>query len=391
MRILLVTHYFSTHRGGVESVAQCLAQRLAQEPDVAMDWMASDCDATPDGLPPRLRYIPARSCNAIERCSGLPYPLWSWGAIRRLWQAVTDCDVVHLHDSLYMGNVLAFVFARRQRRPVIVTQHVGEIGRARWLPRAALWLLNRTLARMVLSGADRVFFISPAVQRYFDGFCAFRTAPAYLPNGVDGDRYAFASRERMLALRSEAGRDPGRPLCLFVGRFVRRKGVDLVLSVARQLPGVDWILAGNGPLRPEDAGLPNVSVLRARSAPDIVALYQMADLLVLPSTGEGFPLVVQEALACGTPALVSAETAAGCPAMAPMLFTESLLAAASWRSRIERLLEDRERLHAMREKLAAAARTQWSWQAAADAYLEAMRGAVRQAAADGRARPGLKR
>ena len=303
MRILLVTHYFSTHRGGVESVAYCLARRLAQEPDVAVDWMASDCDATPDGLPPRLRCIPARSWNAIERRSGLPYPLWSWGAIRRLWQAARDCDIVHLHDSLYMGNVLAFLIARWQRRPVIVTQHVGEIGRAHWLPRAALWLLHRTLARMVLSGADRVVFVSPAVQRYFESFCSYRSEPAYLPNGVDGDRYAFASRERMLALRSDAGRDPKRPLCLFVGRFVRRKGVDLVLSVARQLPGVDWILAGNGPLRPEDAGLPNVSVLRARSAPDIVALYQMADLLVLPSTGEGFPLVVQEALACGTPGL----------------------------------------------------------------------------------------
>jgi len=376
MRILLVTHYFSTHRGGVESVAYCLARRMAEEPDVAVDWMASDCDATPDGLPPRLRCIPARSWNAIERRSGLPYPLWSWGAIRRLWQAARDCDIVHLHDSLYMGNVLAFLIARWQRRPVIVTQHVGEIGRARWLPRAALWLLNRTLARMVLSGADRVFFISPAVQRYFDGFCAFRTAPAYLPNGVDGDRYAFASRERMLALRSDAGRDPKRPLCLFVGRFVRRKGVDLVLSVARQLSGVDWILAGNGPMRPEDAGLANVSVLRGRSAPDIVALYQMADLLVLPSTGEGFPLVVQESLACGTPALVSAETAAGCPAMAPWLFVEQLLVVDCWRSRIERLLEDRDQLHAMRGKLAAAARTQWSWEAAASTYLRAIRSAV---------------
>ena len=41
------------------------------------------------------------------------------------------------------------------------------------------------------------------------------------------------------------------------------------------------------------------------------SMYAAADLLVMPGVGEGLPVVVQEALICGTPVLTSVETAAG--------------------------------------------------------------------------------
>jgi glycosyltransferase involved in cell wall biosynthesis len=44
-------------------------------------------------------------------------------------------------------------------------------------------------------------------------------------------------------------------------------------------------------------------------------LYRAAHLLVLPSVGEGFPLVVAEGMGCGTPVLVGPDTAAALPGL----------------------------------------------------------------------------
>lgn len=377
MKVLLVSHYFSTHRGGIEAVAHRLAEGLLKcADDIAIDWMASDCDAAPRALPVRLRCIPAASWNGIERALGVPFPLWSPDALCRLRRAVRECDVVHLHDTLYIGNVCAFLFARMAGKPVLVTQHVGAIPYRSRALRALLSALNRTLARFILSRADKVLFVSPAVQRYFAAFCSFRSTPVYAPNGVDGELYAFADAAQSAAAREAAGRDPRRPLCLFVGRFVERKGIALVLSVARQLQDVGWIVAGDGSMRPEDARLRNVAVVRGLQGADIARLYRMADLLVLPSTGEGFPLVVQEAMACGTPVLVSPETAAGCPDAEHLMLTEDVAAsdaAARWGERIRQILGAADELRAMRAQVAHGARLQWSWEASAKTLARALR------------------
>ena len=371
MRLLLVTPFYSTHGGGVEASAHRLADALlARMPDLDIEWMASDCDAVPAALADRLRCTPAPCSNTLERRTGVSYPRWSVGALKDLWRAVRRADAVHIHESVYLGSVFAYLFARRQGKPILVTQHVGAIPFDRRILRAMLGLLNRSVGRMVLAGAERVFFISPAVRDYYSRFCSFRATPAYVPNGVDKRLYAFSDAASVERLKRAAGRDPGRPLCLFVGRFVERKGVPLLLSLARALPQVDWILAGDGVLRPEEAGLPNVSVIRGRSGVEIAALYRMADLLVLPSSGEGFPLVVQEAMACGTPVLVGEATAEGAPAMRTFLFTAALDlpdASQTWARRVGSLLSE-PRLRAMRPELAAAARAQWSWDAAALAY-----------------------
>jgi glycosyltransferase involved in cell wall biosynthesis len=68
-----------------------------------------------------------------------------------------------------------------------------------------------------------------------------------------------------------------------------------VRRMARQRPDIQWAFAGWGHLDPQVWGLPNVVVFRDLSGADLVPLYQASDVFVLPSKGEGFPLVIQEA------------------------------------------------------------------------------------------------
>ena len=65
-------------------------------------------------------------------------------------------------------------------------------------------------------------------------------------------------------------------------------------------------------------------VVRGLSGASLAPLYRSADLLLLPSVGEGFPLVIQEAMASGFPVVCGADTAQADPAAAEWLFPISV-------------------------------------------------------------------
>ena len=371
MRIVLVTHYFPAHRGGIERVAAEVARRLAASHGTDISWHASDCDHPPSIQ--GVTCIPAPTCNAIERRLGVPYPLWSLGALRKLAKEVRTADAVHLHDCLYLPNIVAYVVARLAGRPVLVTQHVGMVPYRNPALRAMLFVAYQLLARLVLGGANQVVFVSESVRRHFLTFVRFKAPPSLVWNGVDTAVFHSVDDTRRMVLRAELGVPPDRPLLLFVGRFVEKKGLPVLKRLAELLPDAQWLFAGWGPLDPERWELPNVSVARERSGARLAALYQAADLLVLPSTGEGFPLVVQEAMACGTPALVGTDTAAGCPDAGALLLHEDASGrdvVLRWARRITDVCSAAGILPNLRPQVAAYAEANWSWERCARRYAE---------------------
>jgi len=360
MKILVVTHYYSTHAGGIEIVAGALASRLAASHDVT--WAASDCDPPPD-TNGRVRLLPMRTLNVIERMTGLPFPLWGPGSLLRLWRESASADVIHLHDAAYSGNWAAFAFGRWRRKPVLITQHAGIIRYRSRILRAALRVMHRTMVAALLSRATRVVFISPVVRAYFERFVTFREPPEIIWNGVDTDIFRATDAARLQA-RAHFGLPASDRIVLFVGRFVEAKGLRVIEQLARRLTDVTWVLAGWGPIDPRAWNAPNVRVFDSLRGPTLAPLYQAADLLVLPSLGEGLPLVVQEALACGTPALVDTETARAVEAPATAVFACDARgpdAVDAWASAIRRLLDAPDTREDRRSAIARFASERWSW------------------------------
>jgi glycosyltransferase involved in cell wall biosynthesis len=375
LRVTLVTHYFPAHHGGVEAVAGEIAARLAASGAATITWHASGVDEPPPDAP-GLRCLPAPACNATERLLGFPYPLWSPRALLQLARDARRAELVHVHDCLYLGNVIACLAARLNGRAVVVTQHIGRVpyrnALLRWTATAASYLLGK----LILGAAAQSVFVSEVVLREFQRFVRFRRPPLRITNGVDAAMFRPVEAAKRAELRRELAGDAARPLFLFAGRFVEKKGLHLLRGLAEALPRARWLFAGWGPLDPARWGLANVAVHRDLGQAALARLYQAADLLVLPSVGEGFPLVVQEAMACGTPALVGEETAAACPEAGELLQHEALGRdddLARWRSRLEGFLASPETLAVLRPRVAAFAGEAWSWERAAQRYEQVFR------------------
>lgn len=363
LKVLQVSAFFPAHGGGIEAVAGQLASRLAAS-GIQMRWMAGGAaaEAPPPADWPGVAIHWARSVDPLERRVGLPAPLWSPGSVVALWRAVGWADLVHIHDYLYMPSMLAACFARWRRRPLVVTQHIGEIPFGSAWARRLLRTLNRSVGASVLGRADQVVFVGRPVMATFSAFTAFRAPAQLLPNGIDHERYRPLPRTQP---------DPDAPVSLlFVGRFVEKKGLQLIRPLL-PLAGARWSFIGWGPLPPAVASSPEVQLLGRLPSAAIVPHYQQADLLVLPSSGEGFPLVVQEALACGTPVLVSREVAQAFPTSDPRcVFDVELRVPDPERAlaqALKALVADRQRLYEARDAAVALA-AQWSWERCVDAY-----------------------
>jgi glycosyltransferase involved in cell wall biosynthesis len=173
-------------------------------------------------------------------------------------------------------------------------------------------LANFLVTQPMIVSADHRVFISDRVRRTLMGEPAQRRY-LLLYNGVDTSIFFPKTDASCAAIRSRYGIMTDERMLIFVGRFVEKKGLAVLRSLAARRPYLHFLLVGRGPISPENWGLPNVHVMGPQAQQTIAELYRAADLLLLPSVGEGFPLVVQEAMACGLPVICGSDSAQADP------------------------------------------------------------------------------
>jgi glycosyltransferase involved in cell wall biosynthesis len=313
MKILMMSHYFASHKGGIEIVAEELFRGLAADAQEVV-WMAGDATSPPASIGAS-RAVPLCVLNGVEQKIGLPFPIPGLNAVSQIKSAVSNADILILHDCLYLTNILAFLFARFRRVPTLIIQHTRYAPNSGLLVNAILKIATATVTKRMLTHAEQVVFISKTSRNCFRGL-RFRNPPEIVFNGVDASLYrSLRPGEQKTTLRAQYRLPEQGPVILFVGRFVEKKGLPIMKRMVEHRPDWTWAFAGWGPLNPEGWNCANVRVFSDLRGPAMAALYRAADLLVLPSTGEGFPLVIQEALASGLPVVCSDETLEADPSM----------------------------------------------------------------------------
>jgi phosphatidyl-myo-inositol dimannoside synthase len=209
-------------------------------------------------------------------------------------------------DVVFCGHLflapLALFIARLKRAKLIVQMHGVEA-----------WQRPTPLCRAAVEAADLVLCVSRYTRAQVLNWAAI--APervVVLPNTV-GVNFTPGDGS---ALRHAWGLG-GKKVLLSVGRISAReryKGHDRVIRTIPQLlaAGHDaiYIIVGEGDdrerlqmLADQEGVASRVRFMGALDAAALVDAYRMADLFVMPSTGEGFGIAFLEAMACGTPAL----------------------------------------------------------------------------------------
>ncbi|HEV2248008.1 MAG TPA: glycosyltransferase family 4 protein [Terriglobia bacterium] len=373
MKFLMVTHYFGSHQGGIELVAEKLFHGLARR-GCEVVWAAADVTDPPSEVPCG-SVLPLKTWNGVEGITGLPFPAPSISALRKLCWQVNRADLILLHDCLYFSNVIALLRARMLGVPVMVVQHIGMVPYRNSVLRTMMKLANALVTRPMLAAAQQVVFISQNTARYFASV-NFRQPPVVVFNGVDtGIFRPLKEEENKSEIRERLRLPQGGLVVLFVGRFVEKKGLPALQRMVGMRPEWTWAFAGWGPLDPASWNAPNVRVFSNLRGDSIAALYRVCDLLVLPSTGEGFPLVVQEALAAGLPVVCGNDTLCADDAMrdfirgAPVYTGDENQTAREFLRAIDELITSEMEESRSAERRAFAV-SRYSWDAAAERYLE---------------------
>jgi len=236
-----------------------------------------------------------------------------WPLARRLC-AQRNPALLDAHFAFPEG-VTAWFLHRWLGRPFTVTLRGNE-------PRHARLPARRWLIRRALRSAAAVITVSSSLK----GFACQLGLPSckvhVIPNGLDTD--VFYPRNRVESRQRWQVSEQDR-LIVSVGSLIERKGHHFVIRAVaelrrHQVPARLIIAGGPGregqyesPLRAlvAELGLQDAVVFTGPvPQAELPSLYSAADVLCLASSREGHPNVVQEALGCGCPVVVTAVGAA---------------------------------------------------------------------------------
>lgn len=178
------------------------------------------------------------------------------------------------------------------------------------------WWLKAALLRRVYSWPTGILVAGTASRAYYRRFGVPPERLHRCPHAIDVGRFAAPQAQleaEAARWRSELQIGPDRKVLLYAGKFEpKKRPVELMQAVARLPdPAIALILVGGGALQGEIGALAAAEPSRFRVLPfqnqsRMPIVYRLGDIFILPSAyGESWGLAVNEALACGTPVLVS--------------------------------------------------------------------------------------
>jgi glycosyltransferase involved in cell wall biosynthesis len=290
------------HHGGKETLHYERSIRLARRGHavriLTMHWWPKRRRSiTQDGIvfqsvAPRTALYTAQGGRSIWESV-----VFGLGSLRLLWSS--EFDVLDVDQFPFTPFFAARLVCWLRGRPMTATWH--EVwDRGYWDEyMGRLGPLGFFLQRNAAQSADLIYANSRLTARRLVELLGVEPQRVIvLPLGVSVDAVAPTPTSP-------------RVDCIFVGRLLAHKHVDVFLRALALAPGVTGLIVGSGPEKSRlialagELGIADrVSFESPASHEAVIDRLRGARLLVFPSTREGFGVAVLEANACGVPALV---------------------------------------------------------------------------------------
>ena len=214
-------------------------------------------------------------------------------------------DIIHVHHGWIIASILA-----GSDFPYVITLHGTEYYAFEKFAE------YRELALKGLHGAKSVIALTEkerdqAIRAY--GIDPSKTV--IVTSGTDTDTFKPTKVDKEGLLKRYFISERDRPVVFFGGRLTDQKGIDTLLKAAKIYSRSDerpiTIIAGDGALKKQleelarELKLEGVYFIGNQNHKQMVELFNIADVVALPSIFEPLGLIAIEALACGTPVIAS--------------------------------------------------------------------------------------
>lgn len=233
--------------------------------------------------------------------------MW-WG----LRQWINDFDIVHLHEFRSFEAAVTSFEARKHGIPVVL-QPRGSLPRT--TKNVQKKVFDELIGESIVTSSDLIIASSEfESDRYAEVFPQISQKQlAHIPNGISRGDFFNLPEEGLL--RDQYDIPKASELILFLGRLHPIKGIDRLVRAFSELdqsPDPYLVVIG-----PDDGHLEKLQDMKSALecdeiifpgpmyGDDKLAAYVDADVFVLPSRYESFGNVAIEAMACGTPVVIT--------------------------------------------------------------------------------------
>jgi glycosyltransferase involved in cell wall biosynthesis len=246
--------------------------------------------------------------NAWHPPGPFEWPVPGITFLKKGWQALQEHEVVHMWAHFYPSSLLLMLkaFFHPKTRVILTMDTLPGYSFSMGPVMDALFkLYTWTLGRIVYGIPDIITLYGHSLLPHAKRSGINMKKVRVIPTGII--EHSVPSREEARTTIQKELQIEEKEIVLYAGLINPRKRVEDVLSVATEHPDVHFLIAGDGPnkekLERVASEQGNVTFLGWRN--DLLTLMRAADIFLFPSSAEGLPGVVMEAMYCETPVVTT--------------------------------------------------------------------------------------